>query len=141
MSDLAQSSEPIFLALARFVSNGILTGAYPAGTQVPSTTELAAFFKVNPITAGRALTELTDKGVLEKRRGIGTFVTKDAVDLLRREHITNLARSYIDPLVEETHMLSIPVDDLIMTIRERYAAFQTENQTINYHDPGERASS
>lgn len=121
MHEFSQSSEPIFLAVARFIANGILGGAYPAGSKVPSTTELSEFFKINPITAGRALTELAERGVLEKRRGIGTFVTTDATELLRRERIESLSTAYIDPLIEEIQLLDITIDDIVATIRRRDA--------------------
>lgn len=121
MADLSQSPEPIFVALARIIANGILTGIYPPGGQVPSTTELAAFFKINPITAGRALTQLTDKGVLEKRRGIGTFVTQNAVESLKAERLEELDGAYIDPLIEEAGILGIPISGVIERIKARSA--------------------
>lgn len=121
MHEFSQSSEPIFLVVARFIANGILSGAYPAGSKVPSTTELSGFFKINPITAGRALNELAERGVLEKHRGIGTFVTADAVELLRRERIEGLSAAYVDPLIEEIRLLDIPIDDIVATIRQRDA--------------------
>jgi DNA-binding transcriptional regulator YhcF (GntR family) len=132
-------SEPIFMAVARIIANGILTGTYPAGSQVPSTTELAAFFKINPITAGRALSELTDRGVLEKRRGIGTFATTDAVAILRAERIQELNSTLIDPLIQDSRLLGISLEDLIATIRERDAIVQTNPTAIvtqerNHHD-------
>lgn len=130
MASLPQSSEPIFLAVARIIANGILTGEYPTGTKVPSTTELAAFFTINPITAGRALSELTDKGILEKKRGVGTFVTTDAVELLRTARIAELTSSLIDPLLQESRLLGIPIDDVIATLHERDAAAQPDTETI-----------
>lgn len=130
MPVLTESSEPIFLAVARIISNGILTGTYRAGTQVPSTTELAAFFSINPITAGRALNGLTEKGILTKRRGVGTFVTPDAIELLRAERIAELTTALIDPLIRDSRLLGISLDDLIATIRQRDAVVRSDTTTV-----------
>ena len=46
-----QGEKPIFLQLAEQLEDGILSGAYPEGSQVPSITEYAATYKINPATA------------------------------------------------------------------------------------------
>lgn len=139
MPDLSKSSEPIFAAVARIIANGILTGTYPAGSKVPSTTELSTFFTINPITAGRALTLLTDRGILEKRRGIGTFVTPDAADRLRKERIEEFTASYIDPLIDEARVLSIPIDDIAERITARNRKLRRRQRTgqPSQHGKGE----
>ncbi|MCI1218545.1 GntR family transcriptional regulator [Bifidobacterium crudilactis] len=134
MEAFAESSEPIFIAVSRIIANGILNGTYPVGSQVPSTTELAAFFKINPITAGRALTELTERGILEKRRGVGTFVTQQADELLRGERIEELNKMLIDPLLQDSRLLGISLEELIATIRERDAIVRSEHTAILTHE-------
>ncbi|MFT8705114.1 GntR family transcriptional regulator [Bifidobacterium aquikefiricola] len=119
MPEISSSSEPIFLALARIISNAILAGTYKPGSQVPSTNELATFFKINPITAGRALTVLTEQGILSKRRGVGTFVTQDAVALLRASRIDEFTRTFIDPLLAEAKLLGISDREIAQKIAER----------------------
>ena len=59
-------------------SEEIADGTLPEGERVPSTNELAAFYRINPATAAKGISMLTDDGLLEKRRGIGMFVAAGA---------------------------------------------------------------
>lgn len=140
MPNLPASSGPIFQTVSKIISDGILTGIYPSGSQVPSTTELAAFYRINHITAGRALTQLTEKGILEKRRGIGTFVTAEAVEILRAERLNDLISTHIDPLIEEAAILNIPLSRIIEKITSRAAETRgQETGTIRTEKEASRA--
>ena len=55
---------PIFVVLAERIADDILQGNYPVETPVPSTNELAAFYRINPATAGKALTRLVEQGAI-----------------------------------------------------------------------------
>ena len=66
------------------ITADVLAGLYPEETQVPSTTELAAHYRINPATAGKALNLLVDAGIVYKKRGLGMFVAAGAPDALRR---------------------------------------------------------
>ena len=60
------------------------TAGWPRGSG-PSTNELAAFYRINPATAAKGVNMLVDDGLLDKRRGIGMFVSPGARALLRAE--------------------------------------------------------
>lgn len=106
------SGRPIFWDLADRIAGDVLSGAYPPGTQVPSTTELSAFYRINPATAGKALNRLVDAGVLEKRRGLGMFVTHDGPEQLREARRREFATEYIAPLLAEAQRLGITPSEL-----------------------------
>ena len=53
-------------------------GAYPEGSQVPSITEYASTYKINPATALKGINLLVNAGLLYKKRGIGMFVVEGA---------------------------------------------------------------
>ena len=53
---------PIFLQIAEQIENDIISGALPEETQVPSTNEFAAFYRINPATAGKGVNLLVDDG-------------------------------------------------------------------------------
>ncbi|WP_027586382.1 GntR family transcriptional regulator [Acidipropionibacterium thoenii] len=107
---------PIFLALADQIADDILAGVYPAGSRVPSTNELSAFYRINPATAGKALNRLVDQQVLEKRRGRGMFVTDNGVELLRRQRQEQFTDSYLAPLLDEARLVGLSPDDIINQI-------------------------
>ena len=83
MSDIQWSDgAPIYRQLKERVIammlDGILAGRCPAfGAPV------AADYQLNPITVSRAYQELADEGLVEKRRGLGMFMTEQAATQLR----------------------------------------------------------
>ena len=56
----------------------ILRGAVAEGEALPSVRQIAAELSVNPLTVTKAFEALVDIGVVEKRRGLGMFVTAGA---------------------------------------------------------------
>lgn len=70
--------QPIYRQLADLLVGRLLDGDPPEGDAMPSVRALAQAHLLNPITAQRALQELTDAGVLEARRGLGLFVRPGA---------------------------------------------------------------
>lgn len=54
----------------------IWSGYYPANQQLPSENELAQQYQVSRITSKRALQELADIGLVQRRQGSGTFVRR-----------------------------------------------------------------
>ena len=69
---------PIFVQIAERLAEEIADGGLAEGERVPSTNELAAFYRINPATAAKGISMLTDDGLVEKRRGIGMFVAAGA---------------------------------------------------------------
>src|ERR1035441_2836272 len=65
---------PLFVQIAERLAEDIADGSLAEGERVPSTNELAAFYRINPATAAKGISMLTDDGLVEKRRGIGMFV-------------------------------------------------------------------
>lgn len=72
----AQGNEPRYVAIKRHIRQQIESGNWPVHFQVPSENQLAQDFGVSRMTARRALTELTDEGVLMRSQGLGTFVAE-----------------------------------------------------------------
>src|ERR1700755_2727302 len=69
---------PLFVQVADRLAGEIADGGLAGGERVPSTNELAAFYRINPATAAKGINVLADDGLLEKRRGIGMFVADGA---------------------------------------------------------------
>lgn len=71
-----QGNQPRYAAIKRHIREQIETGAWPVHFRVPSENDLARDFGVSRMTARRALTELTDEGILMRSQGLGTFVAE-----------------------------------------------------------------
>lgn len=106
------SDRPIFLQLADQLADDIMRGRYVEGEKVASTNELAAFLRINPATAGKALNQLVDLGVLEKRRGLGMFVAEGALEALRSQRTEAFVAHYLRPLLVEAETLRLSETDL-----------------------------
>lgn len=111
-------SRPIWIQIAERVENDILEGALAEGAQIPSTNEFAAFLRINPATALKGVNRLVDDGIVEKRRGIGMFVTVGARQRLVERRRAEFAADYLRPLIVEAEKLGIDVDELAGMLRE-----------------------
>ena len=79
------SQTPIFVQVQQGLEDEILSGVYREGEQIPSITELAASYKINPATALKGINLLVDAGIVYKRRGIGMFVCDGALQKLKEK--------------------------------------------------------
>ncbi len=70
-----QDASPLYLQLKNSLTEAIQSGRYAPGEPVPTETQLCEQYAVSRITVRRAISELQDEGLLEKRHGKGTFVS------------------------------------------------------------------
>jgi GntR family transcriptional regulator len=120
--DVFDDGTPIFQQLADRIAGDVLSGTYAEGDQVASTNEFAAFYRINPATAGKAVNLLVDRGVLYKRRGIGMFVAEGARERLVEQRRAAFAAEYVRPLVLEAAALGIDVAHLRRMIDQETAS-------------------
>jgi len=75
---------PIYVQLRERVVAQILAGDIRPGEALPSVRQVAAELAINPITVSKAYQTLSDDGLVEKRRGLGLYVSEGADTVLRR---------------------------------------------------------
>lgn len=75
-------SQPIYRQLRDRVVAMILDGVLKEGDPLPSVRNVAAEYRINPLTVLKSYQELVDEQLVEKRRGLGMFVNAGARDLL-----------------------------------------------------------
>ena len=124
---MGNDTEPLFLQIARLIQEQIMDGELEPGERAPSTNELAAFHSINPATARKGLSLLVDAGVLEKRRGIGMFVTDGARERIVSTRREDFAGDYIAPLIDEALRLDYSrtdLHDLIDRVAESRGMYQ-----------------
>ena len=115
------SQTPIFLQLSQGLEDEILSGIYREGEQIPSITELAASYKINPATALKGINLLVDAGIVYKKRGIGMFVSQGASQLLKEKRQDEFFQQYVLPMVQEAKRLSIQPETLRDWIERGFA--------------------
>ena len=117
MAGLAEGT-PLFAQVAERLAGEIADGGLAEGERVPSSNELAAFYRINPATAAKGINVLADDGLLEKRRGIGMFVATGARQRLLARRRAEFAERYVEPLLAEAARLGIGTGELIALIKE-----------------------
>jgi GntR family transcriptional regulator len=68
------SGLPVYRQIMDQVRRMIVAGRLAPGDRLPSVRDLAATLQINPLTVGKAYTELERDGAVEMRRGLGVFV-------------------------------------------------------------------
>ena len=104
---------PIYRQLKERVVAMMLDGVLKPGDALPSVRQVAADYQLNPITVSRADQELADEALVEKRRGLGMYVTEEAArKLLVNERERFLTEEW--PLVLERILrLGLSTEELL----------------------------
>jgi len=79
--DEFNASKPIYLQLADRIHRQIISGELKAGEKLASIRDMGIKYNMNPNTVQRAYSELEREGILETKRGQGTFVSE------RQDHL------------------------------------------------------
>jgi GntR family transcriptional regulator len=108
---------PIFSQVAEKLADEIADGRLSEGDRVPSTNELASFYRINPATAAKGLNLLITEGLLEKHRGIGMFVAEGARARTIADRRRAFVQRFVEPMVAEAHRLGLDADALGDMIR------------------------
>lgn len=90
-------NKPIYLQIADSLMDGIVAGSYRADCRMPSVREMAAQCQVNINTVLRSYEQLERDGIIYNKRGLGYFVSTNAVELiinLRREQFYKVEADY-----------------------------------------------
>ena len=106
----------IYLQISEMIENDILKGSLAEEERVPSTNELARFYKINPATAMKGVNILVDEGILYKQRGIGMFVSGGAKEMIKNKRKKSFYNDYVKAMLEEAKNLGISKDEIIKLI-------------------------
>jgi len=108
----ANDPTPIYAQVDRGIRAAIATGRLRSGDQLPTVRQLAVDLRVNANTVARVYGELERTGVLETRRGVGSFVSASPTRAHPpREHERRL-RTFVTRMLAEAESLGLTVDDL-----------------------------
>ncbi len=104
---------PIYRQLRDRVVEMILEGVLGDGDALPSVRNVAAEYRLNPLTVLKGYQELVDEGLVEKKRGRGMFVTDGArKQLLKDERQRFLDKAWPD-VVATIRRLGLDTDTLL----------------------------
>jgi GntR family transcriptional regulator len=104
---------PIYRQLKDKVIGMMLDGALKAGDALPSVRQVAADYQLNPITVSKAYQELVDEQLVEKRRGIGMYVTEGASEKLLASERERFLREEWPAMLERIRRLGLDTEALL----------------------------
>lgn len=105
--------QPIYRQLRDRVAAMILEGVFKEGDALPSVRNVAAEYRINPLTVQKGYQELVDEGVVEARRGLGMFVTPGARALLLREERRKFLGEEWPRIRETIERLGLTAEELL----------------------------
>ena len=111
-------SQPVFVQIMEIIESDIITGVYKTDDLIISTTQISKVFSVNPTTAVKAVSKLTDAGILYKKRGIGMCVAEGAREKITARRRDGFLNGTIPALLAEAKTLGIPLDELVQVIKD-----------------------
>jgi len=114
-------NSPLFLQIKERIEDQIINGSLATDEQVPSTTQIVQFYKINHITVSKGVNLLVDEGILYKRRGVGMFVNKGAKKMLTEKRRENFLTGYLMPMLAEARKLGIDFRTLIEMMEKEEA--------------------
>jgi len=108
----------IYLQIADLICEKILRNEWHPEEKIPSIRDMAMQLEVNPNTVVRTYTFLEDKNIINKQRGIGYFIDKEAFSktlILRKE---DFFQQDLPKLITTLKLLNIEFDELKAYLKE-----------------------
>jgi GntR family transcriptional regulator len=107
---------PIYAQLERAIRAAIATGRLVAGDQLPTVRQLAVELRINANTVARVYGELERAGVLETRRGVGSFVSATPARAHPTRERDRRLRAFVTRVLAEAATVGFTVDDLLAAL-------------------------
>lgn len=110
---------PIYAQLEQGIRAAIATGRLPPGAQLPTVRQLAVELRINANTVARVYGELERAGVLETRRGVGSFVSATpALAQPRRERERQL-KTFVTRVLADAAAAGFTAQELLDALASR----------------------
>jgi GntR family transcriptional regulator len=115
----ASHPTPLYVQLERSIRFAIATGKLQIGEQLPTVRQLAVELRVNANTVAKVYAELERAGIVETRRGVGTFVSARPNEAASRRDREKQLRELTDHFIAETGARGFSIDDVIEHLENR----------------------
>jgi len=112
----SRDATPIYAQLDRAVRAAIATGRLKVGEQLPTVRQLAVELSVNANTVARVYAELERAGVLETRRGVGSFVAATPEQAHPPDDDQRRLRAFITRVQADAARAGFTIDDVIAAL-------------------------
>jgi DNA-binding transcriptional regulator YhcF (GntR family) len=118
-----RESRAIYLQIADYICERILLKQWKTDERIPAVRELAVQLEVNPNTVMRTYEFLQGQNIIHNQRGIGYFVSTEAVKNATEYRKTEFIEKELPNIFRNIYLLDMDVDEL----KPRYDKFKKQN--------------
>jgi GntR family transcriptional regulator len=111
-----RDATPIYAQLERGLRAAIAAGRLRPGDQLPTVRQLAVDLRVNANTVARVYAELERSGVLETRRGVGSFITAGPAQAQSPRERDRRLRGFVTRVLADADAAGFTLDDLLAAL-------------------------
>src|SRR5262249_40497808 len=111
-----RDSTPIYSQLDRGLRAAIAAGRLSPGDQLPTVRQLAVDLRVNANTVARVYADLERAGILETRRGVGSFIRATAAEARPPDEHLRRLRAFVTRVLADAAAAGFTPDDLVKHI-------------------------
>jgi len=115
----ARDPTPIYAQLDRALRAAIAAGRLHTGDQLPTVRQLAVDLRVNANTVARVYAELERDGVLETRRGVGSFVTATRQQARPPAEHTKRLRAFVTRVLADAAAAGFTRDEVVAELQKK----------------------
>lgn len=123
-------SQPIYRQLRDRIVAMILDGVLNEGDPLPSVRNVAAEYRVNPITVLKGYQQLVDEGLVESKRGRGMFIKPGAHDLLLEAEREKFVAEQWPRIRATIQRLGLRAEDLLQSQVAAAPAAETSEEEV-----------
>ena len=107
---------PLYAQLERALRAAIATGRLRPGDQLPTVRQLAVELRINANTVARVYVDLERSGVIETRRGVGSFVTATPNQAHPPHDHERRLHAFVTRVLADADRAGFTIDDLMSTL-------------------------
>ena len=104
---------PIYAQLERGLRAAIATGRLAPGDQLPTVRQLAVDLRINANTVARVYADLERRGVLETRRGVGSFVSAGPVQAQPPRDRERRLRAFVTRVLADADAAGFTLEEIL----------------------------
>ena len=113
-----RDATPIYAQLERGLRAAIATSRLRPGDQLPTVRQLAVELRVNANTVARVYGELERAGVIETRRGVGSFVSATPTQAHPPRERDRRLRAFVTRVLADADTAGLHIDDVVGALAE-----------------------
>ena len=118
MSAEFTTDRPIYLQILDYCLDCIAQGKWQPESRIPSVKELSVTMTVNPRTVMRAYEELSERGIIFQRRGLGFYVATEALRDVSNLRMQQFESTVLPEFITAMQRAGYPVNRVIEKLRE-----------------------